>query len=383
MSGGNAVPWWRSRSAALLALLGERDCAYVYDLATVSSQAAALRQMRAVARVLYAIKANPHPDILRTVHAAGCGFECVSRAEVERVLEAVPGVRTGDILFTPNFAPRAEYAWALERGLRLTVDNLAILRDWANLFAGKEIFLRLDAGDGRGHHEKVRTGGLHSKFGVPPEEFGDLRAAAAAAGARVVGLHAHGGSGHFEIEGGLEPARVLAAEAARLPGARILNLGGGLGVPDQPGEAPFDLDALDAALDGFRGSSPGFELWLEPGRYLVAAAGVLLARVTQVKGKGTYRYVGDATGMNSLIRPALYGAHHEIVNLSRLEEPATERYTVVGPICESGDEIGRDRWLPPCAEGDVLLVADTGAYGRAMSSHYNLRAPAPELVVPA
>jgi diaminopimelate decarboxylase/aspartate kinase len=376
------TPWWRERRDALLALLGERDCAYAYHLATVSKQAAALRALRSVARVLYALKANPHPDILRTVSAAGCGFECVSQPEAERVFESVPGIDRGHVLFTPNFAPRDEYRWALQQGLRVTVDNLAILRDWSAQFRGREIFLRLDVTRGRGHHEKVRTGGRHSKFGVPPEEFAELPAAVAAAGARVVGLHAHGGSGHFDLAGWVEPARALVAEAARYPDVRVLNLGGGFGVPDRPGQSPVDLAALDAALAPTAGGTPRCELWLEPGRFLVAESGVLLARVTQVKGKGDARYVGVATGMNSLIRPALYGAHHEIVNLSRLDEPATVRCTVVGPICESGDELGRDRLLPRCAEGDVLLIAGAGAYGHAMSSHYNLRPPAPELVVP-
>jgi bifunctional diaminopimelate decarboxylase / aspartate kinase len=383
MSEASRTPWWRLRRDALLALLEGRDCAYAYDLATVRRQAGMLRSMRSIARVLYALKANPHPDILRAVFAAGCGFECVSRPEAERVLEAVPGAGREDILFTPNFAPREEYRWALQQGFRVTVDNLAILRDWSTLFAGSEIFLRLDATGGHGHHEKVRTGGRHSKFGVPPEEFAELPAAIAAAGARVVGLHAHGGSGHFDLAGWLEPARVLGMEAARYPDVRVLNLGGGLGVPDRPDQAPVDLAALDGALARIPGSAPPFELWLEPGRFLVAEAGVLLARVTQLKGKGDERYVGVATGMNSLLRPALYGARHEIVNLSRLDEPATMRCTVVGPICESGDELGRDRLLPRCVEGDVLLIADTGAYGHAMSSHYNLRPPAQEIVVPA
>ena len=252
----------------------------------------------------------------------------------------------------------------------------------AKLFAGREIFLRLDATSGFGHHEKVRTGGHHSKFGVPPEEFGELPEAVAAAGARVIGLHAHGGSGNFELEGWLEPARILAACAGDYPEARILNLGGGIGVPEEPGQHPVDLHALDLELRRFKSSNPSFELWLEPGRYLVATAGVLLARVTQTKGKGDKRYVGVATGMNSLIRPALYGARHEIVNLTRLDEPAVQVCTVVGPICESGDELGRDRALPRCEEGDVLLIANAGAYGHAMASHYNLRPPAPELVVP-
>src|SRR5262245_14748168 len=322
MSPRSAEPWWRTRREALLALLGERDCAYVYHLPTIAAQARALGALRSIARVLYALKANPHPEVLRAVGAAGCGFECVSRAEVERVLEAVPGVARERILFTPNFAPRTEYQWALEAGIRVTVDNLFVLRRWAPLFAGREILLRLDATGGHGHHEKVRTGGLHSKFGVPPEEFADLAGAVAGCGARVVGLHAHGGSGNFDLAGWLEPAGVLAAHAAAFPGARILNLGGGLGVPDRPGQAYLDLGALDARLVEFRAVHPSFELWLEPGRYLVAEAGVLLARVTQTKGKGDKRYVGVATGMNTLIRPALYGAWHEIVNLTRLGEPA-------------------------------------------------------------
>ena len=383
MTAARGAPWWRTRREALLSCLGARNCAYVYDLATVREQAAALRSLRSVSRWLYALKANPHPEILRTLHAAGCGFECVSRPEAERVQEAVPQVDADSLLFTPNFAPRSEYAWALERGLRVTVDNLAILREWGGLFEGRDIFLRLDASAGHGHHEKVRTGGSQSKFGVPPAEFADLAGAVASAGARVVGLHVHGGSGNFELDGWIGPARVLAAEAARYPGVRVLNLGGGVGIPEQPGQRPVDLRALDAALAGVKAASTGYELWMEPGRYFVASSGVLLARVTQTKGKGEMRYVGVATGMNSLIRPALYGARHEIVNLTRLEEPATQTCTVVGPICESGDVLGRDRRLPRCLEGDVLLIADAGAYGHTMASSYNLRPPAPELVMPA
>ena len=127
-----------------------------------------------------------------------------------------------------------------------------------------------------------------------------------------------------------------------------------------------------------RRALPDTEIWIEPGRFVVAEAGVLLARVNQTKGKGTVRYVGIATGMNSLIRPALYGAYHEIVNLTRVGEEPTERVSVVGPICETGDVLGLDRLLPPTAEGDVLLIANAGAYGYVMSSRYNLREPAPE-----
>ena len=141
------------------------------------------------------------------------------------------------------------------------------------------------------------------------------------------------------------------------------------------------MAALDASLAEARAQLEGFELWLEPGRYVIAEAGVLLATVTQIKGKGDVQYVGVSTGMNSLIRPALYGAYHEIVNISRVGESATEIVNIVGPICETGDRLGTDRLLPPTREGDVLAIANAGAYGFVMSSRYNQREPAEEVVI--
>jgi diaminopimelate decarboxylase/aspartate kinase len=161
-----------------------------------------------------------------------------------------------------------------------------------------------------------------------------------------------------------------------------LDIGGGLGVPVRPDDAPFDLAAVGTGLAEVKAAYPQFALWMEPGRYLVAEAGVLLARVTQTKRKGLVNYVGIDAGMNSLIRPALYEAWHEIVNLSRLDEPGATMVQVVGPICESSDVLGANRRLPECREGDVILIAQTGAYGAAMASRYNLREPAVEMVLP-
>jgi diaminopimelate decarboxylase/aspartate kinase len=161
----------------------------------------------------------------------------------------------------------------------------------------------------------------------------------------------------------------------------MIDLGGGLGVPERPGQEALDMTRLDASVRELKATHPGYELWLEPGRYVVAEAGVLVTNVTQTKGKGDVRYVGVSTGMNSLIRPALYGAYHEIANLTRLTEPAVALVNIVGPICETGDKLGTDRLLPPCKEGDVLLIANAGAYGYVMSSHYNLRAPAIEVTI--
>ena len=139
---------------------------------------------------------------------------------------------------------------------------------------------------------------------------------------------------------------------------------------------------MNQTLADFKSHHPDYALWMEPGRFLVAHAGALLARVTQIKTKGDATYVGVDAGMNSLIRPALYGAYHPIINLSRHDDRRTLRAHVVGPICETGDVLGHARQLPPCAEGDVLLIGNTGAYGRVMSSSYNRRPPADELILP-
>lgn len=381
--GVGPAPWWRRRREALLALMADRDAAYVYDTGTIIARCRDLLSLRSVGRVHYAMKANPHPAVLGAIRSTGIGMECVSRAEAEHALASLPGLEPADILFTPNFAPRDEYRWAIDTGLRVTLDNLHPLRHWAGLFQGREAFLRLDPGVGRGHHAHVRTGGAASKFGIPASDLDEAAELARAAGLRITGLHVHAGSGIGDAAHWAGVADFLLGVADRFPEARILDLGGGLAVPDRAGRAALDLAALDASLLALSSRLGGRELWLEPGRYLVAEAGVLLARVTQLKDKGASAFVGVATGMNSLIRPALYGAHHDIVNLSRLDsDTALREFDVVGPICETGDVLGHGRLLPASTgEGDVLLIATAGAYGAAMASDYNLRPPAPEVAL--
>ncbi len=376
-----AAAWWRGRQADLLALATQHGSAYVYDRATLHARARALKSLPGISRVHFAMKANPHPDILRLFNDEGLAIECVSQGEVARVLKSLPQVEPRTLLFTPNFAPRAEYAQAFEQGITVTLDNLYPLKQWPEVFKGRSVFVRIDTGHGRGHHDHVRTAGVHSKFGIPLFELDELRRAASQAGCRLVGLHAHAGSGIFAVANWREVGEILAGLLPRFPDVKTLNLGGGLGVPEKPGQEAIDLAALGEVFTAIKAAHPQLDLWIEPGRFLVAEAGVLLAQVTQLKGKGEVNYIGVATGMNSLIRPALYGAYHEIVNLSRLDEPPTVVANVVGPICESGDQLGTDRLLPPAQEGDVMLIAMAGAYGRAMSSSYNLREPAQEFLI--
>lgn len=374
-------PWWSKKQEQLLGIGTTHPSAYVYDLETVNRACRQLDSLKNIDRVHYAVKANNHPDVLRTIEAAGLNFECVSPGEIDHILALFPDIDRRRILYTPNFAARSEYEYGLEQGVWLTLDNLYPMQEWGEILRGSEVLLRLDTGLGRGHHEHVRTAGVHSKFGIPLFELNEAKQLANGLGLKIVGLHAHTGSGILQSDNWQNVAETLIEVAQSFPDVRILDLGGGLGVPEKPGQHALNMQTLDNSLAALKRDYEQYEFWLEPGRYIVAEAGVLLAGVTQTKGKGEVRYVGIGTGMNSLIRPALYGAKHEIVNLSRLSEATGQVVNIVGPICESGDKLGTDRLLPACKEGDVLLIANTGAYGHVMSSSYNLRAPAEEMAI--
>ncbi len=359
----------------MLAAAAQGTPRYVYDLATVRRRARSLAAIDAIDRRFYALKANPNRQILHALEAEGYGFECVSQAEVEHVLRVFPGIDRSRVLFTPSFAPRAEYEAAIEQGVNVTVDSIEALQHWPDTFRNRTFWLRVDLGRGDGHHAKVRTGGHESKFGLPLSKIDAFVDEARRLGARIVGLHAHLGSG---IE---TPAhwRAVYAELAGIADdigtVATIDIGGGLPIPYRPEDRAFDLDAWAAGLADIKAAYARYALAIEPGRYLVAEAGVLLLRTTQVIEKDGVRRVGADAGMNALMRPAMYDAWHGIHNLSRLGDENTAIFDVVGPICESSDVIGLQRALPAAtAEGDVLLIADAGAYGMSMANGYNLRA---------
>ncbi|MDG6347377.1 bifunctional aspartate kinase/diaminopimelate decarboxylase [Luteimonas sp. 8-5] len=373
------APWWERKREQLLRLAEAGTPRYAYDMDTVRERARALLAVDAVDSRYYAVKANPHPGILRTLATEGFGFECVSQAELEHVFATLPGIDPARVLFTPSYAPRSEYAAAFARGATVTVDNVEALQRWPELFRGRSLWLRLDLGRGEGHHHKVRTGGTDAKFGLPAARIDEFVAAARALDARITGLHAHLGSGVEVDSHWREVHAELAGLAERIGTVATLDIGGGLPVPYLPDAAPFDLDEWGRDLATVKAAYPQYALAIEPGRYLVAEAGVLLLSATQVVEKDGVLRVGCDAGMNALMRPTLYEAFHDIANLSRNgvdgAAAATASFDVVGPICESGDVLGRARKLPvDTAEGDILLVADAGAYGMAMANTYNLRA---------
>ena len=241
--------------------------------------------------------------------------------------------------------------------------------------------MRIDPGSGAGHHKFVSTAGNESKFGIPRIDIGKTIELCQRHNIHVIGLHAHSGSGILTPELWESTALLLTDLLAQFPKAHIINLGGGLGVADKPGQQNLNLKTLNSALLSIKSRFKNVSFWMEPGRYFVSDAGVILAKVTQCKEKGKVHFIGIETGMNSLIRPALYGAYHEIVNLTHLNEEKLGLAHVVGPICESSDTLGYDRPFPKTYENDVILIANAGAYGHSMSSHYNLRPPAQEIMI--
>ncbi|CEK11305.1 bifunctional aspartate kinase/diaminopimelate decarboxylase [Legionella hackeliae] len=375
------APWWEQEKEKLLDLASTQSPCYVYDMKTQSRKADELLALKAIDQVYYAMKANPHPAILKNLYRKGIGFECVSIEELQQVLTLFPEIDRQRVLFTPNFAARTEYEFALSTGCHITIDNLYPLENWPELFKNQSILLRIDSGCGAGHHKYVCTGGNESKFGIPQNDLSHVRQLIEKYQIKVIGLHAHSGSGILTPELWQQTALMLTAITSQFPDVRIINLGGGLGIVEKPGQQSLDLSALDDSLMAVKSGHAQLSFWIEPGRFFVAESGVILAKVTQCKEKGKVRFIGIETGMNSLVRPALYGAYHEIVNLSRLNNEKTGFAHVVGPICESGDTLGYDRLFPETFENDVILIANTGAYGHCMSSHYNLRAPAQEIIM--
>ena len=364
---------------------------YVLELDRVRENADRLRRAFPDAEIGYAVKANAIGCVLETIADTGLGAECAAAGEVVRALDAgFDRVRYTAVNPPAQDLDRvvdlaAEHDIAITIGASDTLDRLAE-RGWAG-----ELFVRVNPGVGAGHHAKVRTG-TDPKFGVPGERAAAVVSEAAERAFDVRGLHAHAGSGILDADD-LDTHRALVARMGELT-AEIVDrgidldtviVGGGFGVPYRESASPLDLDSLATAtceaLGGVDGSGdPGVKLGIEPGRYLVADAGVLVTRVNTVKETPETTVVGVDAGMTDLLRPALYDAHHAIRSLARdAGERETMSTAVAGPVCESADALARGRELAAPTRGDLLAVGNAGAYGYEMANTYNSR-PRPAVV---
>ncbi|WP_255150743.1 diaminopimelate decarboxylase [Halorarius halobius] len=354
---------------------------YVLDLNRVRENATRLRGAFPDADVAYAVKANTTRAVLETLEAEGVDAECAAAGEVKRALDAgFPGER---IRYTAVNPPDRDLDYIGEVGRAHDIVVTVGARDTLDRLAERgyegRLCVRVNPGVGAGHHAKVSTG-AEPKFGVPYDRAGEVVDAAREVG-EVVGIHAHAGSG---ISGDdLAAHRELVSrmgELAREVGdLEFVAVGGGFGVPYRETEPPLDLDRVaDATRDAL--GEVDARLAIEPGRYFVADAGVLLSTVNTVKETPETTVVGIDAGMTTLLRPALYDAYHAVRSLAPdADDRPTESVELAGPVCETADVLARDRPLAAPERGDHLAVGNAGAYGYEMASNYNSR-PRPAVV---
>ncbi len=353
---------------------------YVIDLQRVRENYRRLAYAFPDADIHFAAKANTSKVVLETLEAEDASIECASAGETVRAFDA--GFDGERVHYTAVNPPGTD----LDRVVELAADhpNLTITvgaADTIDRLAERgydgRLCLRVNPGVGAGHHEKVRTG-ADAKFGVPYERAATLLESVAD-DFDVVGIHAHAGSGisgddlgnHRELVSRMGDL----ARTIDLP-LEFVDVGGGFGVPYHPDDPALDLNAVaDATRDAL--GDVDATLVVEPGRYLVADAGVLLTRVNTVKETPDTTLVGIDAGMTTLVRPALYDSYHHIQTVGA-DGPSVES-TVAGPICESSDTFGTHRLADP-TRGDVLAIGNAGAYGYEMASQYNSR-PRPAVVV--
>lgn len=360
----------------------------------VYSQAAVLDNFRRLQRglapipslICYSVKANSNLKILNLLCQAGAGFDIVSGGELARVLRV--GAPPDRIVFSGVGKTEAEVDAGLAAGIMMfnleSAGELELIQRRARSLARRPgISIRVNPDVVAETHPYVSTGQVIHKFGVPKEEAMVLYGQAARSKhLNLRGVACHIGSQILELDPFLKALEEIrgVADQLRAQGIEIefLDLGGGYGIR-YAGEQPLDLDRLTAAVAGRLQGSP-YRLIVEPGRSLMGDAGILLSRVLYVKRNQRKNFIVVDAGMNDLIRPALYGSHHEIVSV--VERPAEKiRADVVGPLCETGDFLGQDRELPEVRPGDLVAILTVGAYGFVLASNYNSRPRPAEVLV--
>ena len=333
----------------------------------------------------YALKANFNPALLTLVKEAGCGIDAVSPGEVEYALKL--GFAREKIIYTANNMTDAEFEKVFATGVVMNIGELSRLRKAGAAHPGMTVCLRFNPDVTDGDNAKTMTGGELTKFGILLEDIDEVLSIVRQYKLKVTGLHEHTGSGIQKPESFHAAMKALMSVATRsnFPDLEFLDFGGGFKVPYKPDEKRIDYVTLGAGIaDRFRAFEKeyGRELAIkfEPGKFLSAECGMLLTRVNTLKRNRKRFIAGTDSGFPQLIRPVLYGAYHQIFNLSN-PEGKEEIYDVCGNICETGDRFAEQRPLPEIREGDLLAIANAGAYCYSMGGIYNLRAMPAEAVV--
>lgn len=383
---------------------------YIYDAEVIRRQIERVKKAFAGLpfRPFYAMKANSALAILDLMRGAGFGCDAVSPGEIYIARQA--GYTADNIWFTCSNVSDDDLMAIGEQQIVINVNSMSEIDRILALDLPNPIALRVNTDIGAGHHADVVTAGGGVKFGIDLAEIDSARILIEDSGRKVVGLHAHIGSGIDDIAPLIESARRLLDLSTDFPNLRWLNFGGGISVPYAPDEREFPIDDYGAELTRIADRllrARDLTAILEPGRYLVAAAGTLLARVTSRRISGGQFWIGVDTGFNHLVRPSKYGAYHHIVNATNCSaaslratfdaDQMKDEVVVAGNLCESGDVFTRTVERRPGSEtaaphvaprkidrtqpGDLLAFCDAGAYGFSMASLYNARLLPAEVIV--
>ena len=355
---------------------------YLYDAATIMQKCRELKKYLPGMDLFYACKANTNAEAMKLIVREGYGIETVSPGEIAAARAA--GAPVSKITFTCGSIDESELVSVVRQGVRVHLDSLHQVEIFGKYFPGGDISVRLNQGIGAGHHSHVITGGPDSKFGIDIAQIDELERLAKKYHLQVVGLHQHIGSNILDTAMVVKAMKALLETAMKFSDLKHLDFGGGLGVPYRPGEGRLDIAVLGKKIEHLttvfsKRYGRRVAISFEPGRYLVAEAGILAVKVNDIKRNPKKTFVGVDSGFNHLIRPAMYGSYHEIVNITH-PRAALENVTVAGNICESGDIFAKDRLIAGPKIGDILIIKNAGAYVYTMSSDYNLR-PRPREVV--
>ncbi|MEX9252494.1 diaminopimelate decarboxylase [Pseudenterobacter timonensis] len=380
----------------LLRLPAEFGCpVWVYDAQIVRDRIAALHQFDVVR---FAQKACSNIHILRLMREQGVKVDSVSLGEIERALAAGydPQSDADAIVFTADLIDEATLARVRELQIPVNAGSVDMLAQLGEASPGHRIWLRVNPGFGHGHSQKTNTGGENSKHGIWHSDLPAALEVIKRYGLKLVGIHMHIGSGvdygHLEQVCGAMVNQAIAFDQD----LEAISAGGGLSIPYREGEEAIDTDHYYGLWSAARDKIAAHlghpvKLELEPGRFLVAEAGVLVAQVRSVKEMGSRHFVLIDAGFNDLMRPSMYGSYHHISVLPAdgrdLSQAPLIDTVVAGPLCESGDVFTQQeggkvetRALPQVMPGDYLVLHDTGAYGASMSSNYNSRPLLPEVL---
>ncbi|HEC8323685.1 TPA: diaminopimelate decarboxylase [Providencia rettgeri] len=368
---------------------------WVYDSAVIIER---IKQLQVFDTVRFAQKACSNIHILRLMKQQGVKVDSVSLGEIERALVAgfQPGRENSEIVFTADVLDRATLAKVTELDIPVNAGSIDMLEQIGEQKAGHPVWLRINPGFGHGHSQKTNTGGENSKHGIWHEDLSLALEKIRHYNLSLIGIHMHIGSGvDYQHLADVCDSMVALVTTAGVD-LHAISAGGGLSTPYREGDELIDVQHYYSLWDNARQRieqhlGHKIELEIEPGRYLVAESGVLLAEVRAVKDMGSRHYVLVDSGFNDLMRPAMYGSYHHISVLptdGRNVDGAQLKDTIVaGPLCESGDVFTQlegglvvTRALPEVKVGDFLVFHDTGAYGASMSSNYNSRPLLPEVM---